>query len=102
MDAIGLALQLHDRRPIHHAIQQCHREGRVAQILGPVAEVDIGDQDRGMRVQDSVCEILFGTLFGGGDFHNCRRAPAGDPYPAFPGCHAFHETSTRSLGSDRQ
>jgi hypothetical protein len=41
-------------------------------------------QESAKWVQDSVCEILFGTLFGGVDFHNCRRVTVGESFPRHP------------------
>ena len=44
MHAIGFAFQLHDRRAVHHPIQNGHRQLRVAEVSRPGLEVDVGDQ----------------------------------------------------------
>ena len=46
MNSIGFAFQLHDRGAVHHAIQQGHRQGRVAEVVGPGLEVDVGHEGR--------------------------------------------------------
>ena len=44
MGSVALALQLHDRRSIHDSIQEGHRQGGVAEVVGPSLEVDVGHQ----------------------------------------------------------
>ena len=46
MGSIGLALEALDDRAVDDPIQQGHRQGRIAKIIGPVFEVDVGDQRR--------------------------------------------------------
>ena len=44
MHSIRFAFQLHDRGAVHDAIQQRHRQGRVAEVVGPGFEVDVRHQ----------------------------------------------------------
>jgi len=44
MDALGFALQLDDRRSVHHTIQHRHCQRRIAQILTPSIEVNVRHQ----------------------------------------------------------
>jgi len=46
MNSVGFAFQLHDRRAVHDAIQEGHRQWRIAEVFGPRLEVDVGHQGR--------------------------------------------------------
>ena len=53
------------------------------------------------------CRTRFAKFFlarylAAGIFIIAAAEQQGNPYPAFPGPHAFHETSTGRLGSNRQ
>ena len=44
MGSIGFAFQLHDGGTVYDAIQEGHRQGPVAEVVGPGFEVDVGHQ----------------------------------------------------------
>src|SRR6266849_10858141 len=44
MRAIGFAFQLYNRGTVHDSVQECHRQGRVAEVVGPGFEVDVRHQ----------------------------------------------------------
>ena len=46
MGSVGFAFQFYNRRAIHDSIQQRHRQGCVAEVVGPGLEVDVGYQSR--------------------------------------------------------
>jgi hypothetical protein len=44
VSAVGLAVDLQDDGAINDPIQECRREGRVAEVIAPGLEVDVGGQ----------------------------------------------------------
>src|SRR4051794_25245636 len=58
MSSVGFAFQFHDGCSIHHSIQQGHRQGCVAEIVGPSVEVDVGDQSGGALLAASVDDLV--------------------------------------------
>ena len=58
MGSVGFAFQLHDGRSVYDSIQQSHRQGCVAEIVGPSVEVDVGDQRRGALLAASIDDLV--------------------------------------------
>lgn len=58
MGSVGFAFQLHDRRAIYDSIQQSHRQGCVAEIVGPRVEVDVGDQSGGALLAACIDDLV--------------------------------------------
>jgi len=54
MGSVGFALQFHDRCAIHDSVEQGHRQGSVAEVVGPGLEVDVGHQCGGTLLAASV------------------------------------------------
>src|SRR6266540_1284239 len=58
MNSIGFAFQLDDGGAVHDAIQQRHRQGRVAEVVGPGLEVDVRHQSRADALAARVDDLV--------------------------------------------
>ena len=58
MEPVRSALQLDDRSAVDHAIQHGHGQLRVAEVLGPLFEVDVGNQSRGAFLAAGVDDLV--------------------------------------------
>ena len=58
MGSVGFAFPFHDGGAIDDSIEQCHRQGCVAEIVGPSVEVDVGDQSGGALLAAGVDDLV--------------------------------------------
>ena len=58
MGTIGTSGELQDDRTVNQPVKKCRRQRRIAQVIAPVLEVDIGRQRRRTSPRASVEQAI--------------------------------------------